>query len=253
MPEPTQKPAKEPVRTPIKEHFQLRETIVTIAADDPAHIEAAKEAIRVHRAALETYILSDPYFQFTLEPYECPENTPEVVRRMVKAGNNMGIGPMSAVAGTISALAVEAMVKAGAKYAIVDNGGDIALINDRPVVVGIYAGQSPIKNLGLIFEPRDSITGVCTSAGTVGPSISFGMADAAAIFSDDVSLADAAATALGNEVGVGKEAVEASFKVVKAVPGIKGALVIQGEYIGMWGKMPKITRAEVRHEYITKA
>ncbi|AKB37895.1 hypothetical protein MSSAC_3305 [Methanosarcina siciliae C2J] len=253
MPESTQDPAKEPARTSIKEHFQLRETIVTIAADDSAHIEAAKEAIRVHRAALETYILADPYFQFTLEPYECPENAPEVVRRMVKAGNTMGIGPMSAVAGTISALAVEAMEKAGAKYAIVDNGGDIALINDRPVVVGIYAGQSPIKNLGLIFEPRDSITGICTSAGTVGPSISFGMADAAAIFSDDVSLADAAATALGNEVGIGKEAVEASFKVVKAVPGIKGALVIQGEYIGMWGTVPKITRAEVRHEFITKA
>lgn len=253
MSDPITEPIKEPASTPIKEHFQLKETIVTIAADNQAHIEAAKEAIRIHRAALETYIRSDPYFQLTLEPYEFPENAPEVVRRMVKAGNTMGIGPMSAVAGTISALAVEAMVKAGAKYAIVDNGGDIALINDRPVVVGIYAGQSPIKNLGLVFEPRDSITGVCTSAGTVGPSISFGMADAAAVFSDDVSLADAAATALGNEVDIGKESVEVSFKAVKGIQGIKGALVIQGEYIGMWGQVPGVTRADVRYEYITKA
>jgi len=168
MPEPAREPVKEPARTPIKEYFQLKETIVTISACDQDHIEAAKKAIRIHRAALETYILSDPYFQLTLEPYECPKNAPEVVRRMIKAGNTMGIGPMSAVAGTISALAVEAMVKAGAKYAIVDNGGDIAILNDRPVVVGIYAGQSSIKNLGLVFEPRDSITGVCTSAGTVG-------------------------------------------------------------------------------------
>ncbi|WP_410507018.1 UPF0280 family protein [Methanosarcina hadiensis] len=256
MPEPAREPFKEPEEsagTPIKEHFRLKETIVTISACDQAHIEAAKEAIRIHRAVLETYILSDPYFRLTLEPYECPKSAPEVVRRMAKAANTVGIGPMSAVAGTISALAVEAMVKAGAKYAIVDNGGDIALINDRPVVVGIYAGQSPIKNLGLIFEPRDSITGVCTSAGTVGPSISFGMADAAAVFSDDVSLADAAATALGNEVGIGKESVEASFKAVKGISGIKGALVIQGEYIGMWGELPEITRADVRYEYITKA
>jgi uncharacterized protein len=240
-------------KSPIKEHFQLKETIVTIAADKQGHIEAAKEAIRIHRAALETFILSNPYFQLTLEPYECPENAPEVVRRMTKAGNTMGIGPMSAVAGTISALAVEAMAEAGAAYAVVDNGGDIALINDRPVVVGIYAGQSPIKNLGLIFEPRDSITGVCTSAGTVGPSISFGMADAAAVFSDDVSLADAAATALGNEVGIGKEAVEASFKAVKEIPGIKGAIVVQGEYIGIWGQVPKFTKVDVKYEYITKA
>ncbi|MDY0129600.1 MAG: UPF0280 family protein, partial [Methanosarcina vacuolata] len=89
--------------------------------------------------------------------------------------------------------------------------------------------------------------------GTVGPSISFGMADAAAVFSDDVSLADAAATALGNEVGIGKESVESSFKAVTGISGIKGALVIQGEYIGMWGQVPGITRADVRYEYITKA
>src|SRR5665647_770 len=255
MPDPVNptNSTRENAKIPIKEHFQLKETIVTIAADEQAHIEAAKEAIRIHRAALEMYILSDPYFQLTLEPYECPKIAPEVVRRMIKAGNTMGIGPMSAVAGTISALAVEAMVEAGAKYAIVDNGGDIALINDRPVIVGIYAGQSPIKNLGLVFEPQDSITGVCTSAGTVGPSISFGMADAAAIFSDDVSLADAAATALGNEVGIGKESVEVSFNAVKGIPGIKGALVIQGEYIGMWGQVPKITQADVKYKYITKA
>lgn len=255
MPYPTNptNSTRENAKIPIKEHFQLKETIVTIAADNQAHIEVAKKAIRIHRAALEMYILSDPYFQLTLEPYECPKIAPEVVRRMIKAGNTMGIGPMSVVAGTISALAVEAMVEAGAKYAIVDNGGDIALINDRPVIVGIYAGQSPIKNLGLIFEPRDSITGVCTSAGTVGPSISFGMADAAAVFSDDVSLADAAATALGNEVGIGKESVEVSFNAVKGIPGIKGALVIQGEYIGMWGQVPKITQADVKYEYITKA
>ena len=252
MPDPTNS-ATENTKIPIKEHFQLKETIVTISADDQSHIEAAKKAILIHRAALETFILSDPYFQLTLEPYECPKIAPEVVRRMIEAGNTMGVGPMAAVAGTISALAVEAMVEAGAKYAIVDNGGDIALINDRPVVIGIYAGQSPIKDLGLIFEPRDSITGVCTSAGTVGPSISFGMADAATIFSDEVALADAAATALGNEVGIGKESVEAAFKAVKGIPGIKGALVIQGEYIGMWGQVPKITQANVKYEYITKA
>jgi len=40
---------------------------------------------------------------------------------------------------------------------------------------------------------------------------------------------------------------------VKEIPGIKGALVIQGEYIGMWGQVPRITRADVRYEYITKA
>ncbi|WP_342304619.1 UPF0280 family protein [Methanolobus sp. ZRKC5] len=236
----------------MKEYFRLKETIVTIQADTSSHIEVAREAIRVHRRELESYISSDQFFQSTLEAYDLDDDFPEVVRRMVEAGNAMGIGPMSAVAGTISALAVEAMVNAGASFAMVDNGGDIAITNDRPVLMGIYAGNSPLKDLGFVIEPRDSITGVCTSSGSVGPSISFGMADAAVVFSDNVSLADSAATALGNNTEVGKEAVELSFDAVKNVTGIKGAIVIQGEYMGFWGDVPEIQRADVRYECITK-
>ncbi|MBN2487674.1 MAG: UPF0280 family protein [Methanosarcinaceae archaeon] len=236
----------------MKEHFQLKETIVTIIADEQFHIEAAKEAIHIHRAKLERYIRSDPFFKTTLEPYHCPDDAPEIVKRLARASNAMGIGPMSAVAGTIASFAIEAMIATGATYAIVDNGGDIALINNRPVVMGIYAGESPIKDLAFKLGPRDSVTGVCTSSGTVGPSISFGMADAAIVFSDDVPLADSAATALANAVGIGAKSVEDAFNVVRDIAGIKGAVVIQGQYIGMWGDVPEISRADVRYECITK-
>ncbi|AKB84880.1 UPF0280 family protein [Methanococcoides methylutens] len=236
----------------MKEHFQLKETIVTIVGDEFSHIKAAKDAIALHRAKLESYILRDPYFKITLEPHKCSDDAPEVVKRLVRAGNAMGIGPMSAVAGTISSLAVEAMVEAGASYAIVDNGGDIAIVNDREVIIGIYAGNSPITDIGLVIEPSSRIRGICTSSGTVGPSISFGMADAAVIFSDDVSLADSAATALSNATDIGRGAVEKAFDIVKDVPGIDGALLVQGEYMGMWGDVPKISRADVRYECITK-
>ncbi|WP_370575002.1 UPF0280 family protein [Methanomethylovorans sp.] len=236
----------------MREHFQLKETIVTIVADQESHIITAKGSIRYNRAVLERFIAGDPFFRSTLEPYDCPENAPEVVKRMVAAGNTMGIGPMSAVAGTIAAMSVEAMVDAGATFAIVDNGGDIALINDRSVTIGVYAGTSSVKDLAFRMPVHDHITGVCTSSGTVGPSISFGMADAAIIFSDDVALADAAATALGNATAIGKGAVEKAFDSVKPVSDIKGAMVIQGEYIGMWGDIPEMVRADVNYDCITK-
>ena len=236
----------------MKEQYRLKETIVTILADEQKYIDIAKDCIVFHRNELERYISGDPFFQSTLEVYHVSHAVPEVVERMINAGNALDIGPMSAVAGTISALAVEAMVKAGASFAIVDNGGDIAIINDRPVVMGIYAGESPIKNMGFVMEARDTITGVCTSSGTVGPSISFGMADASIVFSDDVSLADSAATALGNVTGLGKSAVQESFDVVKDVLGIKGAMLVQGEYMGFWGDVPELTKANVRYDCITK-
>ncbi|MDK2892909.1 UPF0280 family protein [Methanohalophilus sp.] len=236
----------------MKELYRLKETIVTIKADEQEYIEVAKQSIISSRLLLEQYILKDPYFKITLEPHDCLDNAPEIALRMADASRQVGIGPMSAVAGTISAFAVEAMVEAGASYAMVDNGGDIAYITDRPLLVGIYAGTSPVKDLAFVVQPSDHVKGICTSSGTVGPSISFGMADAAIVFSDNVSLADAAATALGNATEIGSRGVEESFRVLKGVNDIDGAVVIQGENIGMWGNIPEIVRAKVDPDCITK-
>ncbi len=43
MPDPT-KPIKENIKIPIKEHFQLKETIVTIAADYQAPYRSCKRS-----------------------------------------------------------------------------------------------------------------------------------------------------------------------------------------------------------------
>ncbi len=236
----------------IREGFQLKQTIVSIIAQEAEHAEAAKEAIREQRKLLEDFIANDPFFMLTLEPYDLlAENAPEIVKTMVDAAAAFGIGPMSAVAGTIAGFALDAMIESGAAYAIVDNGGDVALVNDRPVYMGVYAGSSPISNLALEIPPRAVPLGICTSSGTVGPSISFGCADAALVISKDVTLADAAATALGNAV-VDDSSLEDCFRAVDR-PGVEGALVIRGKELALWGELPKIERAAIRPDLITRA
>lgn len=230
--------------------YRIKETIVTVTADERYH-PVCLDSIARSRAGLERHILEDPFFKVTFEPYECPPDAPEVVRRMVAASSRAGVGPMAAVAGTIAWLALEDMARAGCRYGIVDNGGDIALINDRAVVVGIYAGESPIKGLGLEIEPRDKILGVCTSSATVGPSISLGLSDAAMVISEDVSLADAAATALGNRI-TDKGSLTKAFDFLKEVPEVTGALGIIGDSMATYGRLPKIVRADVDYEKITK-
>lgn len=233
-----------------KMKYQVRETIVMVIADEEYH-QVCLESIYRSRAALELYIMEDPFFKVTLEPYECKPDAPEVVKRMVRSTTRVGVGPMAAVAGTIAWLALEDMVEAGCRYAIVDNGGDIALINDEPVVVGIYAGESPIRGLGLEITPQESILGICTSAGTVGPSISFGNADAAMIISRDVSLSDAAATALGNRI-TDEAALSTAFDFLKDIPEVTGALGIIGDKMATYGHLPRIVRANVDYNKITK-
>ncbi|VUT27094.1 MAG: hypothetical protein MASP_01903 [Candidatus Methanolliviera sp. GoM_asphalt] len=159
---------------------------------------------------------------------------------MTESAEKFGIGPMSAVAGTLAEFAVEAMHDAGATYAMVDNGGDVALICDREVLVGIYAGESPFSNrIALKLHPSSSLLGVCTSSGTVGHSISFGNADAATVISNSASLSDAAATALGNSV-TDAQSVSKAFGVIKYVEGIKGALVIYKDTLATWGEIPEV-------------
>src|SRR5271157_220609 len=98
----------------IREHYQLRETIATIFAYEQSHIEVAKESIREQRNLLEKFIQADPFFMLTLEPYDLKANdAPDIVQQMIKTSAVFGIGPMSAVAGVIAKLAVEAMIEAG--------------------------------------------------------------------------------------------------------------------------------------------
>ena len=227
------------------------ETIVTISAREKRHIDAAKESIRVQRSYLEGYIKKDPFFMVTLDPYDSEaDDAPEIVKQMIGCCTVFGIGPMAAVAGVIAKFAVQAMIEAGATYAVVDNGGDICILNDRPIIVGIYAGSSPISDLAIELPARCTPIGVCTSSGTVGPSISFGCADAAMVISEDSALADAAATALGNAVGADGPLQECFGAVDR--PGIDGALVIRGAEMALWGDLPKLRRARVGVERITR-
>lgn len=236
----------------LRERFRLKETIVTITAREREHIDAAKKSIAKQRSYLEDFIRNDPFFMLTLEPYDLKaSDAPDIVKRMIESSTIIGVGPMACVAGVIAGFAVETMIDAGATYAVIDNGGDICILNDEPMIVGVYAGSSSIRDIAFEIPARREPLGICTSSGTVGPSISFGCADAATVISEDLALADAAATALGNAVqanGSLKECFDAIDK-----PGVIGALVIRGEEMALWGELPSMLRAHVSEERITRA
>ena len=234
-----------------RSRFRMRETIATIISDEEFIPVGEQEIIR-QRKYLEDYIDKDPLFYHSLDPYQVSDEAPEIVRRMADAAARVGVGPMASVAGAIAEYAVRAMVKAGAAHAVVDNGGDIAMRLKHPVTVGIYAGNAEIKNIGLRFQPHGFIMGICTSSGTVGPSLSFGQADAATVIARDVILADAAATALGNSI---KEKSQKLIEVALSsllIDGIYGMIAIKGDLMGLCGKIPEIVKVNVDYELITK-
>ncbi|MCK9278214.1 MAG: UPF0280 family protein [Methanoculleus sp.] len=231
----------------IREHFEFRQTIATILADDPRHIAAAKSGMMVARQEVERQVTTDPYFSATLEPYT-PKNPGRVVGRMARAAGEAGVGPMAAVAGAIAWAGVEAMVEAGAPFGLVDNGGDIALVSDREVKIGVFAGASSLSGrIAFLLPPEEEILGICTSSATVGPSISFGIADAVTVFSPDVAAADAWATGICNRITADDRSV------LDALSGtdIRGVLAIIGDAVIRWGDLPPVVRARVDERLIT--
>jgi hypothetical protein len=229
----------------IREHFQYRTTITTILGERSVEIEAAKAGMLEARQAIESVIASDPFFLSTFDPYDPGSNHP-VIRRMVDAAYEADVGPMAAVAGTIAWAGAESMKEAGADFGVVDNGGDIALFSDRDLRVGIYAGTG--SQHAILLPPQETITGICTSSASIGPSISFGVADAVCVFSDDVSAADAWATSLCNRLTPDDRTALETLVGTR----VNGMLALFGEVMISYGRVPEIVPAYVNPALITK-
>ncbi len=204
--------------------------------------EAVRGEILLQRRILEDYIAQHPEFQRTLKPVGLLPNAPEVARRMARAAERVGVGPMAAVAGVMAQLAVEAGINAGTDEAIVENGGDIYLKTTEPVVIGLYSGGlEAINRLAFELQPADTPISICSSSGKMGHSMSLGQCDLATVVSSDAALADAAATRAANLVKRIEE-VEEALNVISAIEGISGVLIVKDGHVGLAGKLPPLTK-----------
>jgi len=209
-------------------------TDLYIRADRDLSAEARGAVLRL-RGELEAHIREVPAFASALSPLEIPrEGLPPLLDAMCRAGLAAGVGPMAAVAGAIAG-AVGRELRRWSREVLVENGGDLFLDLEEETVVGLFAGPSPFSGrLGLRVTPEDTPLGVCTSSGTVGPSLSYGCADAATAIAPDPALADAVATALGNRVR-GHGDLQSAVEWALNVPGIRGAVAILGERLAAAG------------------
>ena len=223
----------------VKFEVIVKETDLLVRAESDLSKEA-RESVLTYRHQLETYIAMNPGFQKSLVPLPADPYAPEIVKQMIQTSQSAGVGPMATVAGAMADLVSKDLLKLS-KEVIVENGGDIYLASSRERTIGIYAGDSPLSlKIGIVISPEATPLGVCTSSGTVGPSLSLGKANAVCILSKSAALADAAATAVGNVV---KEKKDVSLGLGRAreIDGVLGTLIIVEEKMGIWGRI-KLTR-----------
>jgi len=210
-----------------------KETDLYIRASSNLQRKAQRLVLK-YREQVEQYIEKNPAFQSSLKPLTIPTNAPRIVLGMLEAGQKANVGPMAAIAGAIAECVGKELLETSAEV-IIENGGDIFLKLKKKRIVGIYAGDSPLTGkLGLEILPQETPLGICTSSATVGHSLSFGKADAVVAVSSSTSLADAAATAICNQVKSPND-ISSAIEFGRVIDGLKGIIIIIGTGIGVWG------------------
>ncbi|MDH5770827.1 MAG: UPF0280 family protein [Candidatus Bathyarchaeota archaeon] len=225
-----------------KRVFRYKETNCTIIADNERAVKTAISSIKYHRKKLEEYVRNHPRFLCSLRPVPVNKGPP-IVRLMAETAEKANVGPMAAVAGVLADLAVKNMTLDESEVAVVENGGEVSAISNRPIDIALSAGDSPLsRTLG--FRLRDFPTGVATSSGLFSHALSFGEAEAVTIFSTNAGLADAAATAIGNLIK-GKNyrrAIERGINKALSIQGVKGVFILYRGMVGMAGRTPQIIK-----------
>ena len=149
---------------------------------------------------------------------------------------------MAAVAGAMAQMAAEAALSAGAREAIVENGGDTYLVSPEAAMVALYAGTAALGGR-LAFHVTAGMMplSICSSSGRMGHSVSLGDCDLATVVSSDACLADAVATRAGNAVRHETD-LEGAAQEVAGIAGVSGVLLVKGARIALAGRLPVLVR-----------
>ena len=193
----------------------------------------AEKALIDARSKIEKYIVEYPEFLTSLKPLHLSSDIIPI-NWMLNTAKICSVGPMAAVAGAVSRYVGEALLSINQEV-IVENGGDIFISSKIPRKILVYAGNSPVS-MKMAIEIPVGTYGICTSAGKVGPSLSFGKADAAIVLSRDCALSDAAATQLGNYIKQ-EDDLESAVKKIMLLPNILGAMAIYDDKIAASGQI----------------
>lgn len=217
-----------------------KETDLCVGVDRQSWQAGVKEwtegFVRALREEMDAWIRGQEAYAKALTPCGAGENAPVIFREMAAVAAVSGIGPMSAVAGAVAQRTGKALKERfGVREVVVENGGDIYADICEDMDIAVFAGGSPLsEKVGLHIEAEETPLGICTSSGTVGPSLSFGKADAVMIVCRDAALADTYATAFANTIQCADD-VQGCIERIGEKEDILAAIAVKDDRMGICG------------------
>ncbi len=197
------------------------------------HITAAADLNEESRAAalsfweqLHAYTLRNPEIRTSKRPIEIPEDAPQIVREMVGAAARAGVGPMFSFRGAVTDH-VGRFLARDLDEVTVSCGGDFFILARKRQKLTIHTKPEG-GGIAVVVQPRKVGVGVAT---TVAPGSRL---DGLAVLAESCMLADAAAAGV-HAILPKPDGFHLALAYLRKVPGVVGAVVVQGDRIGVAG------------------
>jgi len=180
------------------------ESDLLVGISDVRNTEMAKQLcvqfVKEARAIISSYGKVNPIFFTSHKPVEPTQIIHSLVSQMISASQKASVGPMAAVAGSVSEYAGKKLLNYFPdSEIIIENGGDIWASFRDELSIKVYAGENFSEiSPTLLIPARFSSCGICSSSAAFGHSFSYGKADCVTVVCHDAAIADAFATSLCN-------------------------------------------------------
>ncbi|MEA3505888.1 MAG: UPF0280 family protein [Elusimicrobiota bacterium] len=216
-------------------NVKIEESDLHISTKGIYAVEARQKLLRT-REIIKNYIDAHPQFREEMGGLAPADDMPGLIKNMTESSAACNVGPMASVAGAIAAEVGRKLCDYSPEV-IVENGGDIFIKTEKERTAAVFAADSPLSmKIGIMVYPSPAGTGISTSSGRVGHSVSLGNAEAALCISGNPALADAAATAVGNMV-MSPSDIEDSLNYSRTIKNLDGCLIIVGGSMGAAGNI----------------
>ena len=207
--------------------IQVQDLILHITAPDDFEEESRAAALSFWEQ-LQSYALRNPAFQRSKRPLPVPDDAPAIVREMVLASGDAGVGPMFTFRGAVTDQVGRFLAESVPEVTVACDGDYFIQTKKRMRLAVKRHGGEPIA---VAVEPVKGGVGVST---TLGRGRGHSGPDGLAVIADSCMRADAAAA--GVQALLSKDdGFKEALRYLQRVRGVLGGVVVVGQQIGVAG------------------
>jgi ApbE superfamily uncharacterized protein (UPF0280 family) len=193
--------------------------------------EEARAAGMLFWEQLQSYAVRHPGFQASKRPLQADDTAPPIVREMAEGAAVAGVGPMFTFPGAMCEFVGRRLAEQLPEITVSCEQSHYVVTRHRSRL-GLNA-QPPYDTLGVLIRPDLGPHGVHMKLGSGERGVP---AEIIVVVARSCILADAAAAAAGAILRK-FDGLKTALGYVKALPGVHGAVLIQGRSIGVTGAL----------------